>query len=85
MRHGIMETFPGRGIGKDSDAALVAATKYGDAHAFEKSVLRYQRRVFAVAQRITNNRADAEDVVQESFHKARKVAFLHLADPQRRE
>jgi RNA polymerase sigma-70 factor (ECF subfamily) len=31
-----------------------------------------------VVQRITNNREDAEDVVQESFHKA----FLHLDDFQ---
>jgi len=69
-----METFPASGIDKDPDAALVDATKYGNAHAFEKLVLRYERRVFAVAQRITNNRADAEDVVQESFHKA----FVHI-------
>jgi RNA polymerase sigma-70 factor (ECF subfamily) len=56
----------------------VAATKCGETHAFEKLVFRYKRRVFAVAQRITNNREDAEDVVQESFHKA----FLHLDDFQ---
>jgi RNA polymerase sigma-70 factor, ECF subfamily len=31
-------------------------------------------RAFAVAHRITNNREDAEDVVQESFHKT----FLYL-------
>jgi RNA polymerase sigma-70 factor (ECF subfamily) len=43
-------------------------------HAFEKLVLRHERRVLAAAQRITNNREDAEDVVQESFHKA----FLHF-------
>jgi RNA polymerase sigma-70 factor (ECF subfamily) len=33
-----------------------------------------------MAQRITNNREDAEDVVQESFHKA----FLHLHNFQER-
>src|SRR5260370_21654849 len=69
-----METFRASGVDKDSDAALVAATKSGETHAFEKLVVRYERRVFAVAQRITNNREDAEDVAQESFHKA----FLHL-------
>jgi len=42
--------------------------------AFEELVLRHKQRVLAVAQRITNNREDAEDVAQESFHKA----FLHL-------
>ena len=69
-----METFRAIGIGGDSDGALVAAAKRGDPHAFEKLVLRYKRRVFAIAQRITNNREDAEDVVQDSFHKV----FLHL-------
>ena len=69
-----METFHRSGRNKDTDAELVAATKCGDTHAFEKLVLRHERRVLAAAQRITNNREDAEDVVQESFHKA----FLHL-------
>jgi RNA polymerase sigma-70 factor, ECF subfamily len=69
-----METVLATNISKDSDGALVAAAKRGDAHAFEELVLRHERRVFAVAQRITHNREDAEDVVQESFHKA----FLHL-------
>jgi RNA polymerase sigma-70 factor (ECF subfamily) len=52
----------------------VAAAKSGVSHAFEKLVSRHERRAIAVAQRITNNREDAEDVVQESFHKA----FLYL-------
>jgi RNA polymerase sigma-70 factor (ECF subfamily) len=62
----------------NSDGALIAATKRGDAHASEELVLRYKRRVFAAALRITKNREDSEDVVQESFHKA----FLHLNDFQ---
>jgi len=69
-----METSCGTGINKDSDGALIAAAKRGDTQAFEELVLRHKQRVLAVAQRITNNREDAEDVVQESFHKA----FLHL-------
>jgi RNA polymerase sigma-70 factor (ECF subfamily) len=73
-RIGIMKTLGSIGIGRDSDGALVAAAKCGDTHAFEQLVLRYKRRVFALAQRITNNREDAEDVVQDSFHKV----FLHL-------
>src|SRR5260221_2713509 len=59
---------------KHSDEGLVAATKRGDAQAFEELVLRHRQKVVAVAQRITNNREDAEDVAQESFYKA----FLHL-------
>jgi RNA polymerase sigma-70 factor, ECF subfamily len=65
-------------VDKDSDAALVSATKRGDAHAFEKLALRHKRRVLAAAQRITNNREDAEDVLQESFYRA----FVHLGDFQ---
>src|ERR1700758_4450721 len=57
-----------------SDEGLVAATKRGDAQAFEELVLRHRQKVVAGAQRITNSREDAEDVAQESFHKA----FLHL-------
>lgn len=71
-----MEAFRVRGVDKDSDAALVSATKRGDAHAFEKLALRHKQRVLAAAQRITNNRADAEDVLQESFYRA----FVHLGD-----
>jgi len=70
----MMETLRRCAVNRDPDAALVAATKRGDSRAFEKLVLRYERRVFAVAQRITKNREDAEDVVQETFHRA----FLHL-------
>lgn len=69
-----MEIVRRDGISKDSDSSLVAAARCGDAQAFEELFFRYERRVFAVAQRITNNREDAEDVAQESFHKA----FLHL-------
>jgi RNA polymerase sigma-70 factor (ECF subfamily) len=69
-----MKTLRTTGINKDSDEALVAAAKRGDSQAFETLVLRHEQRVLAVAQRITNNREDAEDVAQESFHKA----FLHL-------
>jgi RNA polymerase sigma-70 factor (ECF subfamily) len=73
-----MKTSSTTNISKESDSALVAATKCGDTQAFEELLLRHKQRVLAVAQRITNNREDAEDVTQESFHKA----FLHLDDFQ---
>ena len=44
--------------GRDTDAELVAAAKCGDVHAFEKLVLRHERKVLAAAQRITNNREE---------------------------
>jgi RNA polymerase sigma-70 factor (ECF subfamily) len=73
-RNGIMEISLATDIEKDPDQALVTAAKRGETHAFEKLMSRHKRKVFAVALRITKNREDAEDVVQESFHKA----FLHL-------
>ena len=69
-----METVRATNIAKESDGALVAAAKGGDNQAFEELVLRHEPRVLSVAQRITNNREDAQDVAQESFHKA----FCHL-------
>ncbi|MGA2696550.1 MAG: RNA polymerase sigma factor [Terriglobales bacterium] len=49
---------------------LVQAAKGGDVSAFEQLVKRYDRNVFRIAQHITQNREDAEDVVQEAFLKA---------------
>ena len=52
------------------ELALVQAAKAGDIGAFEKLVKRYDRNVFRIANHITHNREDAEDVVQEAFLKA---------------
>lgn len=52
------------------EAALVTAAKAGDIGAFEELVKRYDRNVFRIAQHITQNREDAEDVVQDAFLKA---------------
>ena len=52
------------------ELALVQAAKRGDDSAFEELVRRYDRNVFRIAQHITQNREDAEDVVQEAFLKA---------------
>jgi RNA polymerase sigma-70 factor (ECF subfamily) len=51
------------------DATLVAAARIGDGSALEILLERHQHRIFAVALRMTRNEADAEDVVQQSFHK----------------
>lgn len=69
-----METVRAANITKESESALVTAAKSGNTQAFEELVLRHEPKVLAVAQRITNNREDAQDVAQESFHKA----FCHL-------
>ena len=52
------------------ELALVHAAKNGDVSAFEELVRRYDRNVFRIAQHITQNREDAEDVVQDAFLKA---------------
>src|ERR1700721_3901321 len=56
------------------DGALVAAAKSGSTGAFEVLVKRHQGRILRIAQRVTRNREDAEDVLQQSFQKA----FAHL-------
>lgn len=56
------------------DSILVAAARTGDEQAFERLVRRHQTRVFALALRYTRVHEDAEDIVQQTFHKA----FLHL-------
>jgi RNA polymerase sigma-70 factor, ECF subfamily len=61
--------------GRATEAALVAAAKNGDEHAFETLVKRHQRRILAIAVRYTRVRYDAEDVVQQSFQKA--FVYLH--------
>jgi RNA polymerase sigma-70 factor, ECF subfamily len=65
-----METFRETSRERSPDGALVTATKCGNMQAFEQLVARHERRALAMAQRITRNRQDAEDVVQEAFHKA---------------
>ena len=49
------------------ESTLVHAAKAGDISAFEELVRRYDRNVFRIAQHITQNREDAEDVVQDAF------------------
>ena len=52
------------------DVALVTSARSGDVHAFETLVNKYDRQIFRIAQHITQNREDAQDVVQDAFLKA---------------
>ena len=54
----------------DDDMTLVEACKRGEVSAFEELVKRYDRKLFRIAQHVTRNREDAQDVVQEAFLKA---------------
>src|SRR5258707_4954861 len=56
--------------GITSEMALVQAAKKGDLEAFSELVKRYDRNIFRIAQHITHNEEDAQDVVQEAFLKA---------------
>ncbi|HEX3738743.1 MAG TPA: sigma-70 family RNA polymerase sigma factor [Terriglobales bacterium] len=51
------------------DLDLVLASKAGDVAAFEQLVARYHRKLLRIAQHITHNLEDAQDVVQETFLK----------------
>jgi len=53
-----------------TDAACVAKVRSGDPDAFRLLVERHGRALFRLAFRMTGNRQDAEDVVQESFLRA---------------
>jgi RNA polymerase sigma-70 factor (ECF subfamily) len=52
------------------ETPLVAQSREGDTRAFGELVRRYEGKIFRLAQHITQNREDAEDVLQETFMKA---------------
>jgi RNA polymerase sigma-70 factor, ECF subfamily len=52
------------------DVALVERVRAGDVAAYDELVRKYERQVFRIAQHITQNREDAEDVMQDAFVKA---------------
>jgi RNA polymerase sigma-70 factor (ECF subfamily) len=59
---------------QEPDAGLVDAARRRDPEAFKELVTRYGPRIFRLAQKITRNREDAEEVSQDSFTRA----FLHM-------
>jgi len=58
-----------------TDEVLVEAAKVGDRPAFAELWERHSNTAFRVAYRITKNRDDAEDVIQDAWLKA----YIHLA------
>jgi RNA polymerase sigma-70 factor (ECF subfamily) len=52
------------------DLALVERVRGGDVSAYDELVRKYERQIFRIAQHITQNREDAEDVMQDAFLKA---------------
>jgi RNA polymerase sigma-70 factor (ECF subfamily) len=54
----------------DDELELVANARKGDAASFSVLLRRYEGKIFRLAMNITQNREDAEDVLQEAFLKA---------------
>ncbi|PWC44289.1 RNA polymerase sigma factor [Azospirillum sp. TSO22-1] len=51
----------------DSDDALMGRVAAGDAAAFEDLAARHMRRAVALAQRLTGNASDADEIAQDAF------------------
>jgi RNA polymerase sigma-70 factor, ECF subfamily len=54
----------------DDELDLVSRARKGDAASFSVLLRRYEGKIFRLAMNITQNREDAEDVLQEAFLKA---------------
>jgi RNA polymerase sigma-70 factor, ECF subfamily len=52
------------------ESTLVTQAREGNMSAFAELVRRYEGKIFRLAQHVTQNREDAEDVLQETFMKA---------------
>jgi RNA polymerase sigma-70 factor, ECF subfamily len=63
-----------------SNEMLVSLAKSGDVNAFVELIKRHADKVFKAAHRVTRNRQDTEDVLQESFLRA----FIHMKEFQER-
>ncbi len=67
-------TTPGSEATISDESGDLALARTGDAAAFANLIQRYEGKIFRLAQHITQNREDAEDVLQETFLKA----YTHL-------
>lgn len=62
--------MPVTSLSGTDESVLLAQSREGDTRAFAELVRRYEGRIFRLAQHITQNREDAEDVLQETFMKS---------------
>jgi RNA polymerase sigma-70 factor, ECF subfamily len=63
-------------LANKDDRWLVSAAQGGDHAAFERLIERYKKMIVFKATQIINSREDAEDLAQQTFHKA----FVHLQE-----
>src|SRR5436309_128839 len=71
--HGIIEVRSDMAVTSQAgvdESVLVSQAREGDTEAFGALVRRYEGKIFRLAQHVTQNREDAEDVLQETFMKA---------------
>ena len=57
-------------LSTDQDMTWIAASRKGDVQAFNRLVIKWERRVYNMALRILRDREDATEVAQESFLSA---------------
>src|SRR6201992_1192025 len=62
--------MPVSSLADADESILVAQAREADTTAFGELVRRYEGKIFRLAQHVTQNREDAEDVLQETFLKA---------------
>jgi RNA polymerase sigma-70 factor (ECF subfamily) len=70
--------MPVSSLAGTDEMVLLSQAREGDTQAFGELVRRYESKIFRLAQHITQNREDAEDVLQETFLKA----YEHLGQFQ---
>ena len=63
-------TAEGGKLAVNDETEVLALARQGDVGAFSQLMKRYETKIFRLAQHITQNREDAEDVLQETFLKA---------------
>jgi len=64
-----------------ADEILVSKTLQGDKNAFCELIKRYEKQIYSLAYRLTNNLEDAQDLAQEAF--SRIYLVLEKYDPGR--
>jgi RNA polymerase sigma-70 factor (ECF subfamily) len=70
---GAIGVFSPNGLNENT---VIAAAKRGQTAAFDKLWQSHTKRILRTTYRITRNREDAEDALQDSFLRA----FLHIKD-----
>lgn len=77
LHHPMPETRPSQAMVEDIDSLCMRATAAGEREAFANLVERWQTRLINFFYRSSGNRADAEDLAQETFVELYRVAHRY--------